>query len=292
MSNIPQTRTHKPKILKLTVEEYDEELTPKERGNARAIAHEMGKEYAKTVRSYQKILNLTPPDEPLRERLTAAYIHEQALGSNIPELIAQLHKKPMPDIGWSDFQNAAAASGEDALKLWQTMLDAASDHNTAGAFAAEAIGFSIPWRRAQFSAVRDSFNTEWKPRGGIESALIDMLVQSYFGYLHWLDVSFTIARYEHTMIEERAESGEEWRPPRQSHAELLEHATQMADRFNRMFLRVLRQMRDLRRYNLPVMINNPRQVNIAADGGQQVNVQEKGKPDKKVRPPEATNHDH
>jgi hypothetical protein len=46
-----------------------------------------------------------------------------------------------------------------------------------------------------------------------------------------------------------------------------------------MFLRTLRQMRDLRRYQMPVTINNPKQVNIAADGGQQVNVQ----PEKKAR---------
>jgi hypothetical protein len=243
MSNIQQTRTHKPKILKLTVEEYDEELTPKERGNARAIAHEMGKEYAKTVRSYQKILNLTPPDDPLRERLTATYIHEQALGSNVPSLLAQLRSKPMPDIGWSDFQNAAEANSEDVLKLWRAMLAAADDHISAGALASETIGFSIPWRRAQFSAIRDGFIAEWRPRGGIESALIDMLVQSYFAYLHWLGASFLVARYEHTMIEDKIERRDEWRPPRQSHAELLEHATQMADRFNRMFLRTLRQMR-------------------------------------------------
>jgi hypothetical protein len=51
----------------------------------------------------------------------------------------------------------------------------------------------------------------------------------------------------------------------------------MADRFNRMFLRVLRQMRDLRRYSSPVVIQNAEQVNVAADGGQQVNVQKKQK---------------
>jgi hypothetical protein len=39
----------------------------------------------------------------------------------------------------------------------------------------------------------------------------------------------------------------------------------------------LRQMRELRRYQVPVKINNPKQVNIAADGGQQVNVQSKSK---------------
>ena len=37
-------------------------------------------------------------------------------------------------------------------------------------------------------------------------------------------------------------------------------------------------MRDLRRYSTPVTINNPKQVNIATDGGQQVNVA-KDKPD-------------
>ena len=47
---------------------------------------------------------------------------------------------------------------------------------------------------------------------------------------------------------------------------------QMADRYNRLFLRSLRQLRDLRRYRVPVTINNPQQVNIAADGGQQLNV--------------------
>jgi hypothetical protein len=45
----------------------------------------------------------------------------------------------------------------------------------------------------------------------------------------------------------------------------------MADRFNRIFMRTLRQLRDLRRYS-PVTIYNPNQVNIATDGGQQVNV--------------------
>jgi hypothetical protein len=50
----------------------------------------------------------------------------------------------------------------------------------------------------------------------------------------------------------------------------IEHAAQMADRWNRIYLRTLRNLRDLRRYS--VTINNPQQVNIAADGGQQVNV--------------------
>ena len=55
------------------------------------------------------------------------------------------------------------------------------------------------------------------------------------------------------------------------HKETIDNAMAMADRFNRLFLRTLRQMRDLRRYGVPVTINNPQQVNIAGNGGQQVN---------------------
>src|SRR5262245_14720423 len=56
----------------------------------------------------------------------------------------------------------------------------------------------------------------------------------------------------------------------------IEHAMQMMDRYNRLFLRTLRQLRDLRRYSVPITINNPQQVNIAADGGQQLNTVNNG----------------
>ncbi len=52
-------------------------------------------------------------------------------------------------------------------------------------------------------------------------------------------------------------------------AEAIEQAAAMADRFNRLFLRTLRHLRDLRRYVPAVTIQNPAQVNI---GGQQINV--------------------
>jgi hypothetical protein len=45
----------------------------------------------------------------------------------------------------------------------------------------------------------------------------------------------------------------------------------MVNRWNRMFLRNLRALRDMRRYMPPVVVNNPGQVNIAQ---QQVNVTE------------------
>jgi hypothetical protein len=55
--------------------------------------------------------------------------------------------------------------------------------------------------------------------------------------------------------------------------EAIDHAAQTADRWRRAYQATLRQMRDWRRYSVPVTINNPQQVNIAVDGGQQVNLQ-------------------
>ena len=65
-----------------------------------------------------------------------------------------------------------------------------------------------------------------------------------------------------------------WIPPRVAEQNAIEHAMQMRDRYNRLFLRTLRQLRDFRRYSTPITINYPRQVNMAADGGKQVNVAE------------------
>ena len=106
--------------------------------------------------------------------------------------------------------------------------------------------------------------------------MVDTLAQCYFAWQYWLTRSFQVANNQDTVIEQRAKNKKserarydegDWQPPRVTAIEYLEHCTQMADRFNRMFLRVLRQMRDLRRYSVPVTINNPKQVNIAADGG-------------------------
>ncbi len=62
--------------------------------------------------------------------------------------------------------------------------------------------------------------------------------------------------------------------PRVSKAEAIQEAAAMVDRWNRMFLRNLWALRDVRRYcTAVVVVNNPGgQVNIATEGGQQMNV--------------------
>jgi hypothetical protein len=142
------------------------------------------------------------------------------------------------------------------------------------------------WNIARYIGVRESFINDWQPKGGIEIALIDMMAQSYFQWQFWLEQtvkrSETSEREEHheytkwkrSQHEQNKANGWEdgyWLRPYVTEVQAIEHAVQMADRFNRIFMRTLRQLRDLRRYS-PVTINNPNQVNIATDHGQQVNI--------------------
>lgn len=68
-----------------------------------------------------------------------------------------------------------------------------------------------------------------------------------------------------------------WELPTISEQEARAEAA-MLDRFQKMFFRAQRALRDWRRYSPPVTINNPNQVNIgeqvnvATGGGQQVNL--------------------
>jgi len=135
-----------------------------------------------------------------------------------------------------------------------------------------------PWKRARFLAIRDGFVEQWKPSGAIELAMIDTMAQAHSEYLYWSEEthrrSTTDMKFSQELDEERYYKGAKgnWIPPRVGEQNAIEHAMQMMDRYNRLFLRTLRQLRDLRRYSTPITINNPQQVNIAADGGKQVNV--------------------
>src|SRR5262249_10811931 len=119
----------------------------------------------------------------------------------------------------------------------------------------------------------DAFTRAWQPHNAIEQSLVETLVQAYIAYNYWLGAATAAAEcsgYAAEDIESKAKSHERWNPPRLTSQETIESSLSMADRFNRLFLRTLRQMRDWRRYAMPVTINNPVQVNIN-EGGQPVN---------------------
>lgn len=178
-----------------------------------------------------------------------------------------------------------------AQELWEKLKSDAGEEFESGHLASKAVApvhhMRTAWNVACYFGLRESFIDEWQPRGGIELSLIDILAQAFLQYQYWVKQS--VLRTETTPREEayeytewkqgkRAErKAQGWSPgywdiPYVHEQQAIEHAAQMADRWNRTYMRTLRNLRDLRRYSIPVTINNPQQVNIAADGGQQMNV--------------------
>jgi hypothetical protein len=274
-------RKREPRLLRATVKEYAE-LEVDERGTLNGLADLLAREYKKTVKAFQEDRRRLPDDDPYKLRLTDDRIHEYAAGLTVDaEGLDRIRNKQPRELTYNDLQTVVERDPEEALRMWGGMLDASHEYIASGAYAADFIGSHDGlWGRAHFHMIRHAFFEDWQPRGGIESAMIEMMAQSFVLWNRWLNAATNI---ELNGFDTRREDERLKYAPRPSDAEALNQALAMADRFNRMFMRTLRQMRDLRRYSAPVVINNPQQVNVAAEGGQQVNVQKSAKKSRQNR---------
>ncbi len=232
---------------------------------------------------------------PLGGALSTEEARKKAFHScvNLEEAKAEFDKLmglPLESLHFVDLMKLQSTAPRVAEQFWEMAKFEGRMEFLSGHLGAN-ISFPVDymkelWNVARYQGVRDSFIAEWNPEGGIEIALIDMLTQSYFQWQYWIEQtvkrSKTREREEHPeYLRWKARNAPEsqqneyddgyWIRPTVSEQQALDNAVQMTDRWNRIFMRTLRQLRDLRRY-APVTINNPSQVNIAADGGQQVNL--------------------
>lgn len=184
----------------------------------------------------------------------------------------QVENQEPSKISWADIAAIGEKSIDDSFVVWARIRDAADDELEGGGRAAQVSGNSTtPFELAQFLAIRDAFADQWQPQGGIESAMIDMLTISFSPQMYWSQIAHRRAIEIHKNQEKDLRKWENkgWKSPYQHEAGAIEQAYKLADSYNRQFLRVLRQLRDLRRYAPVIIQNNGGQVNI---GEQQVNV--------------------
>ncbi len=203
----------------------------------------------------------------------------------------KLRSYPLNIIGFVDLLPLMTIAPRMAEEFWDNMKVDALMEFESGHLASKALMpvsyMRTAWNAACYLGLRASLKHEWQPRGGIELSLIDMMAQAYLQFQHWLKESVLRSQTSERQLHpdyvhwQRMKKPKEkvfgfldgyWYRPFVSELTAIEHAAQMADRWNRIYMRTLRNLRDLRRYSVPVTINNPQQVNIAADGGQQVNV--------------------
>jgi hypothetical protein len=204
-----------------------------------------------------------------------------------------LMRIPLDLIHFVDLLELHLIAPRVAERLWELIKREGQKEFTSGHLSANItfpVGYMKEvWNIARYQGVRSTFIAEWVPKGGIELSLIDIMTQSYFQWQYWVEQtvkrSQTEVRREHPEYTEWMNRRERefrrqgwtdghWSQPYVSEQEAIEHAVQMADRWNRIYMRTLRQLRDLRRYT-PVSITNVSQVNIAAAGGKQINVTDK-----------------
>jgi hypothetical protein len=158
-----------------------------------------------------------------------------------------------------------------AARRWEEICDAAVGEVQGKERAAKAVeGWtSDAWQRAQFLALCRELEDGWQPQNGIERQLLDTMAQAQSSFLYWLNM---LTQYTTFPVSNVDRNEGKWAPPRVSETEAIDQAAAMVDRFNRIFLRTLRALRDLRRYTPPnVVVQNAGQVNV---GGQHVNMAE------------------
>lgn len=226
---------------------------------------------------------------PLDEARASAY-RQCVDEKQATELFDLLMSKPVDWIDFSDLSELQSFSASMAENVWEVIKREARDEFESGHLAAcafEPVDYlKDAWTRARYLGLRESFAAEWQPRGGIELSMIDLMAQAFFQIQYWTEQSVLRARteprqeayeYQKWKRYEREAKTDSWKYghwdiPYVREQDAVDHAAGMADRWQRMYFRAVRQLRDWRRYTPQVTINNPQQVNIAAEGGQQINV--------------------
>lgn len=242
----------------IEIAELKKSISVQEReAETRALARILAGNYAEFVAYYVREFNMPVP--------AAMDKVEQNSSVRVDRILNESPKQT----SWHGLGDLERVNPELALKRWEEIKETARDEIVSGHDAADQFEYE-PYARAQFLAIRESFIEQWKPANAGECLMVDMLAQSYSEHSYWLGVFQSRSRFE---IEREREQGRgvrrgKLKPTTSEASQGQEQAAAMVDRFNRLFLRTLRGLRDLRRYSSSVTIQNAGQVNIAE---QQVN---------------------
>src|SRR5262245_39800749 len=140
----------------------------------------------------------------------------------------------------------------------------------SGHRACEALeGYVTPcWGRAQFLAVRAELVASVQPRSAVELQLIDQLAQWQTLLWQWQETMAAYAGIVGESLRRFRRDNASCELPRQTAVEALDQATEMVERFHRLYLRALKALQEQRRGS-PVVVRHAGQVNLAQ---QQVNL--------------------
>jgi hypothetical protein len=202
----------------------------------------------------------------LRENTQFAINAFERIGHGDP---ARLDHLTPAEYSWHDITHEMQRDEAAGWALWRKVRQTARDELASGAMAGQAIEgyFPRPYERAAFLAVREALADGLQPRNKMEWLLIDGMAQAWTVYLQWQDQQTNMNSTEAIRTGRDMRQRDGWEPPRLGEAEAVDRAVQMADRFERQFLRLMKCYRDGRRLLGAVVVAAGGQLNV---GEQQV----------------------
>ena len=220
----------------------------------------------------------------------AYYCRREGLDHNTADHHAAQAREFAPrDMQWYHLSAVAYKDAEAGAALWAQIKGSAAQELRSGIRAWEAIAppDSTPHDRARFLEMRRAFMEDWKPSGAIEGTMIDQIAQQLTLQFYWQEkltqrtchqAAQDLRDREKLNAREQQLRWGEWIPERVSEKDMIEQAAACVERCNRMYVRLIRTLRDLRRVR--VTIQGAGQVNIA---DKQVNTATGGKAPAKKR---------
>jgi hypothetical protein len=183
------------------------------------------------------------------------------------------------DLTWNAIGQLEDEQPGSLETIWERVKQYARDELESGQRAAYvAVGDDRPITRARFMVLREKYIREWEPRNVLESQMIDTVCQAQTIREYWMRLATERVAVECQIEQFTIETQGKRRDVTIDGSESARDAREEAERWDRVFVRAIRALRDLRRYTTPVIVNNQGgQVNVASDGGQQMNVVKKAR---------------
>lgn len=220
------------------------------------LARELARGYAELVESHRRAWGIAPAEAEAKARERTEWA------------VAAVERDPPDQVSWHTLSSAMEHDPEAVRRAWERVKAEARAELRSGHRTAQSLEWGrMPWDRARHLAVRDSFAADWKPQGGVEAALVDLLAQSFSAHLIWTE---RLTMYHETQCQSEDVKQKQqgyWMPPRMGEARWLDWCAGQAEASHKRFLATLKALHDLRR--LPaVFVAGAGQVNVAS---QQVN---------------------
>jgi len=181
------------------------------------------------------------------------------------------------DLSWNAIGQFEDESPGSFALIWERVKQYARDELESGHRAASvAVGDQRPITRARFLVLREKYIREWEPRNVLESEMIDAICQAKTIRDYWMTLATERVAVECEIERYWVEQSGKRSERRIDGSESARDAREEAERWDRVYIRSVRALRDLRRYTTAVIVNNQGgQVNLATDESQQTNVMTK-----------------